>query len=76
MNNNALQMLMQLMGAKQNPNTILNNMISKNPQANIIMNQIQQSGMNPKQFLEQYAKQNNIDLKPYYDMFSQNGIKL
>lgn len=69
-------MLMQLMGAKQNPNTILNNMISKNPQANIIMNQIQQSGMNPKQFLEQYAKQNNIDLKPYYDMFSQNGIKL
>ena len=76
MNNNALQMLMQLMGAKQNPNTILNNMISKNPQANIIMNQMKQSGMSPKQFLEQYAKQNNIDLKPYYDMFSQNGIKL
>lgn len=76
MNNNPLQMLTQLMGANQNPNMILENMMRNNPQTNVIMNQIQQSGMTPKQFLEQYAKQNNIDLKPYYQMFSNGGIKL
>jgi hypothetical protein len=37
---------------------------------------MQQSGMNPKDFVLQFAKQNNIDLSPIISQLNQRGIKL
>ena len=47
-----------------------------NPNAKAVMNQIQQSGMSPKQFVEQYAKQNNMDISQMVNMMKSKGIKL
>lgn len=51
-------------------------MVSNNPQAQAIFNQMRQSGMSPKQFVMQYAKQNNINIQPYLNMMKNKGIKL
>lgn len=75
MNNQIINMLMPLFSGNVNPNQILQGMVSKNPQMNAVLNQMKTSGMTPMQFLQQYAKQNNIDLKPYMDMLAKKGIK-
>lgn len=62
MNNNLMNMLMQMISGNMNPQQILQNMMNQNPQVRAMMNQIQQSGMSPQEYLNQYAKQNNIDL--------------
>lgn len=74
-NNQMMAMLMQMFNGNANPNQILQNMMSNNPQANAVLNQMKSSGMTPMQFLQQYAKQNNIDLKPYMDMLAKKGVK-
>lgn len=63
--NNILQML------NYNPNQL----IQQNPQAQILFNQMRQSGMSPRDFTIQYARQNNIDLQPILNALSQRGIK-
>ena len=75
MNNNLLQ-IMQMINPNMNPNQIMQQMISQNPQLQTILNQAQQSGMTPQQFAMQYAKQNNINIQPLIQMFNQKGIKL
>lgn len=62
MNNNLMNMLMQMISGNMSPQQILQNMMNQNPQVRAMMNQIQQSGMSPQEYLNQYAKQNNIDL--------------
>ena len=69
--NNILQML----SINQNPNQIIQQMISQNPQAQILFNQMQQSGMSVKDFTLQYAKQNNINIQPILNTLSQKGVK-
>lgn len=76
MNNPMQQFLMQLLKSKSNPQQIIQQMIATNPQAKAMLNQMRQSGMNPKEFTMQYAKQNNIDLQSQLDMFNNFGIKL
>lgn len=71
-NNNIMQMLMGGM----NPNVIMQNIIQSNPQAQVILNQMKQSGMNPQQYVMQLAKQNNVDLNPMLNMLKQRGYKL
>lgn len=70
--NNIMQMLMS--GA--NPNQIMQNVIRQNPQAQIILNQMQQSNMTPQQYVMQLAKQNNININPVLNMLRQRGFKL
>jgi len=72
MNNNIFQMLMSGM----NPQMIMNNIIRSNPQAQVILNQMQQSGMTPQQYVQQLAKQNNINLNPMLNMLRQRGYKM
>lgn len=72
MNNNIFQMLMSGM----NPQMIMNNILRSNPQAKAILNQMQQSGMTPQQYVQQLAKQNNINLNPMLNMLRQRGFKL
>lgn len=76
MGGNPMQMLMQLMMGGNNPQAIISNMMKTNPNAQAIMNQMKQSGMSPKQFVQQYAKQNNMDISQMVNMMKNKGIKL
>lgn len=78
MNNvgNPLDLLMQLMMNGQSPQQITQRLVQQNPQVQVLLNQAQQSGMTPQQYALQYAKQNNINIQPLINMFSQRGIKL
>ena len=72
MNNNILQMLM----SGQNPQMVMQNIIRQNPQAQVVLNQMQESNMTPQQFVMQLAKQNNVNLGPMINMLRQRGYKL
>ena len=73
MNNNIINLLLQ---AYANPQQILQQMITQNPQAQIVLNQMKQSGMSMKDFTLQYARQNNINLQPILQQLNNYGIKL
>jgi ABC-type branched-subunit amino acid transport system substrate-binding protein len=73
--NNIVNMITQIMMNGQNPNQIVQQMIQQNPQAQVLFNQMQQSGMSIKDFTMQYAKQNNLNLEQIINVLSQRGIK-
>ena len=73
MNNNIINFILQSAG---NPQQIVQQIINQNPQAKILMNQMQQSGMSVRDFTLQYARQNNINLQPILQQLNQYGIKL
>ena len=74
--NNIANLIIQMMTNGQNPNQVIQQLVQQNPQAQVILNQMQQSGMSMKDFTLQYAKQNNINLQPILNTLSQRGIKL
>lgn len=74
--NNIVNIILQLMTNGQNPQQVIQQMLQQNPQAQILMNQMQQSGMSMKDFTLQFARQNNINLQPTLNALSQKGIKL
>lgn len=76
MNNDIANLIIQIITNGQNPQQVIQQIVQKNPQAQILMNQMQQSGMSVKDFTLQYAKQNNINLQPTLNILSQRGIKL
>jgi hypothetical protein len=71
-----LEIMMQMVMGGQNPEFIMNQMLQQNPQLQVIMNQARQSGMSPRDYTLQYARQNNINIQPLVNMFAQRGIKL
>ena len=71
-----LEVLLQIAMGGQNPEVIMNHMLQQNPQLQVLMNQARQSGMSPRDYTMQYAKQNNINIQPLVNMFSNRGIKL
>ena len=76
MNNNIVNLIMQIMTNGQNPNQVVEQIISKNQDAQVLFNQMKQSGMSIKDFTLQFAKQKNINLEPILNTLSQKGIKL
>ena len=76
MNNNILNTINQFLLSGQNPQQIVNNMIMQNPQYKMLFNQVQSSGLSMKDFVMQYAKQNNIDIQPILNALNQRGYKL
>jgi hypothetical protein len=72
MNNNIINFILQTMTSGINPQQL----IQQNPQMQVLMNQMQQSGMSMRDFTLQYAKQNNINLEPIIQQLNQRGIKL
>jgi hypothetical protein len=72
MNNNIINFILQTMTSGVNPQQL----IQQNPQMQVLMNQMQQSGMSMRDFTLQYAKQNNINLEPIIQQLNQRGIKL
>lgn len=75
-NNNPLNVLSQIMQMGKNPQAILQNLINQNPQAKFYLNQMKSSGLSDKEFVMQFAKNNNIDINPFISMLSNFGIKL
>ena len=73
MNNNIINFILQSAG---NPQQVIQQMIAQNPNAQILINQMQQSGMSIRDFTLQYARQNNINLQPILQQLNQYGIKL
>lgn len=76
MQNNPLAMIMQMMNSGTNPQQLMQQLVSQNPQLQVMLNQAQQSGMSPRDYALQYAKQNNINIQPLLNMLGQRGIKL
>lgn len=76
MQNNPLQTLMQLMQMSNDPNKILQDLLVQNPRYQILINQMGESGMSPRQFTEQLFRQNNVDTSMIKSIFNQRGIKL
>jgi hypothetical protein len=64
MNNNIINFILQTMTSGINPQQL----IQQNPQMQVLMNQMQQSGMSMRDFTLQYAKQNNINLEPIFEV--------
>ena len=75
-NDNGIFFLMNMLSSGNNPEQFIKNMISQNPQLNAVYNQAQQSGMPMKDFVMQYAKQNNMNVQPFIDALSKKGVKL
>lgn len=75
MNNNIINAILQLITNGQDPQQVIQQMISQNPQAQILFNQMKQSGMSAKDFTLQYARQNNINLQPILSALNQKGVK-
>ena len=71
-----MNMVYQMLSRGMNPQMMLQQMISQNPQSQFILNQVQQSGLSLRDYTLQYARQNNIDINPMIQMMSQFGIKL
>ena len=76
MNNNIVNLIMQMMTNGQNPNQVVEQIISKNQEAQVLFNQMKQSGMSIKDFTLQFARQNNINIDQILNTLSQKGIKL
>ena len=76
MTNNIVNLILQMMTNGQNPNQVIEQLISKNPQAQALFTQMKQNNMSVKDFTLQYAKQNNINIEPILNTLSQRGIKL
>lgn len=74
MANNPMQFLLQMLSSG-NPQQAMQQMIKSNPQMNAILNQAKQSGMPMKDFVMNYAKQNNIDINPMLNALKQRGYK-
>lgn len=76
MQNNPMQVLAQLLQMSNDPNKIIQDLLVQNPKYQILLNQMGQSGMSPRQFTEQLFKQNNTDISVIQNLFNQRGIKL
>ena len=68
--------IMQMLMRGMNPNQIIQQVIRNNPQAQVVLNQMNQSGMTPQQFVQQLAKQNNVNLNPMLNTLRQKGFKI
>lgn len=75
MQNNPMIQLMQMLSMANNPQQIVQQMVANNPQARVAFNQLQQSGMNPQEYIMQYAKQNNIDVNQVVQGLRNMGAK-
>ena len=74
--NGIANFILQTIGSNVNPQQVVQQLIQQNPQAQVLFNQMQQSGMSMRDFTLQFAKQNNINLQPILQQLNSKGIKL
>lgn len=61
MNNSPINIFQNMLRMGTNPQQIEQMIMQQNPQLQVIANQMKQSGMQPMDFVMQYARQNNIN---------------
>lgn len=76
MNNNIANLVIKMLTNGQNPNQVAEQVINKNQEAQVLFNQMKQSGMSIKDFTLQYARQNNINIEEILNELSKKGINL
>lgn len=54
-----------------NKQQLIDNMLQNNPNTQVIMNTIKQSGMSPEQYVKQFCMQNHIDINSIMNMFKK-----
>ena len=69
MQNNILNELMQIIQMGKNPQQFMMSVLSVNPEEQALFDKAQKSG-NMEQFVRNLAKENNIDIQPFLNMFS------
>lgn len=69
-------MINNFQGLIPNPEQVAQQMLQRNPQLNGVINQIRSSGMTPTQFLNQYARQYNINQNQIMQALRQMGMRL
>ena len=62
MNNNPMEIFKNMLTMGNDPRQIKEMMMQRNPQLRVLENQINQSGLDPIQFVMQLAKQNNVPI--------------
>lgn len=75
-NNNYINNLNMLMQMGQNPQQIVQNVISRNPQAQQIFSQLGNGRMSAKEMCIQIAQQRGIDLNSMVSYMQQRGFKI
>ena len=69
MQNNILNELMQIIQMGKNPQQFMMSVLNVNPEEQALFDKAQKSG-NMEQFVRNLAKENNIDIQPFLNMFS------
>lgn len=62
MNSNPMEIFKNMLTMGNDPRQIKEMMMQRNPQLRVLENQINQSGLDPIQFVMQLAKQNNVPI--------------
>lgn len=62
--NNPQAFLQELLKMGSTPQQIMQTLVQRNPQMQVVINQIQQSGLSPQQFVMQLARQRGITMDP------------
>lgn len=61
---NPQALLQELLRMGSTPQQIMQTLVQRNPQMQVVINQIQQSGLTPQQFVMQLARQRGIPMDP------------
>lgn len=71
-----ISQIVSVMQSVKTPNNVIESLIKVNPQANFVISQMRQSGMSAKEFVMNYANQNNIPIQQIVNTLHQVGIML
>lgn len=74
--NTIIRQVMSLLNQNIDVEQYLNNVAQQNPQVRMLLNQKKQNNMSYQDLVVQLARQSNINLTPYVQALSQQGIKL
>ena len=74
--NTIIKQVMSLLNQNIDVEQYLNNVAQQNPQVRTLLNQKKQNGMSYQDLVVQLARQSNINLTPYVQALSKQGIKL
>lgn len=74
--NTIIKQVMSMLNQNINVEQYLQNVAQQNPQVRMLLNQKQQNNMSYQDLVVQLARQNNINLTPYVQALSKQGIKM
>ena len=74
--NTIIKQVMSMLNQNINVEQYLQNVAQQNPQVRMLLNQKQQNNMSYQDLVVQLARQSNINLTPYVQALSKQGIKL